>query len=312
MKIDAKKIVSVLLAVVTLVSVCAPCAAYAADDEPEEPFFLLLGDSIPDAFGIANRDEACYGRIIADTNHYRYRNLGRTAQDSSELIDFINLYAAWDDEEDRFINVSDSIEQADIICLSIGANDYFDSPDAEDLLIGAVLGTNDAVMDKIAEDYYRNLCTIIDLIRELNPDATIILQTIYCVWYGIAARANRGCSSRVNKMIERYDSEHPGQVHICDIAPAMERKPENLADDCVHPNAKGNVAIAEVLLQKLYDLGLGSETTPVVNVEGNDWHYFLDYSETRSKGIWLTMLVMFVTGNGINIFRFLREVRAES
>ncbi len=306
MKTKRNKLICMILTIALLLSLGVPGFALAPQADEDEPAFLLLGDSIPDAFGIDNRDEACYGRIVADTDHFRYYNLGRTAQDSEELIDFIDLYSVWDNDALEYVAVKDYIRMADIICLSIGANDYFDSPDARDLLIGAVLGTNDETLDAIAENYYLNLCTIIDMIRALNPDAPILMQTYYCVWYGIAARPNRGCSSHVNSMIERYDRAHPGQIHICDIAPAMEHKPENLADDCVHPNAQGNVAIAEIILQKLYDLGLGSETTPVVNVPGEDWNFFEGYGKNRFEDLCLTALVMLVTGNGVNILRLFR------
>ena len=132
------------------------------------------------------------------------------------------------------------------------------------------------------------------------------MQTLYSVWYGLGAIANRACSKRVNAMIEKYDREHPGRIHICDISSAMHGKPRNLADDCVHPNAQGNVAIARILLQKLFDLGLGSETEPVVNVPGEDWNYFTTYYGEK-KGMLLAALAMLATGNGVNVFRLFRE-----
>ena len=306
MKNKIKKTVSILLAIGMLLSCLIPCCAAAAQDDTDEPLFLLLGDSIPDAFGIRNRDEACYGRIVADTDHFRYRNLGRTAMDSAELLNFIDIYGVWDSDARKYIDVKEYIAQADIICISIGANDYFDHPDCEKLLVGALFGVNRKTLDAIADQYYENLCAIMGRIRSLNPDVTVLVQTVYCVWYGLAANANRACSRRVNAMIERYDREHPGDICICDVSPAMNRQPQNLADDCAHPNARGNVAIAGVVLQTLYDLGLGSETEPVVNVPGEDWNFFEEYTEKRSDALLLTALVMLVTGNGVNIFRLFR------
>ena len=303
-----KRTVCILLVVSMLMSfrlIC--CSAESAPEDTEvQPVFLLLGDSIPDAYGICNRDEACYGRIVADTNGYVYHNLGRTAMDSSELLDFIELYAVWDNESDGWRNVEDYIAEADIICLSIGANDYFDQDDTAKLLAGALFGVNRKTLDAIADQYYANLCRLMDLFASINPDAVIIVQKLYCVWYGLAANANRACSKRVNNMIDKYDRAHPGRIHICDIAPAMRLKPRNLADDCVHPNARGNVAIAEVLLKTLADLGLGTQTTPVVNVPGEDWNYFTAYYD-KPNGRLLAALVMLVTGNGVNIFRLLKE-----
>ena len=302
-----RRVVCVLLAASMLLSPGA-FGAGAADVPPDEerPVLLLMGDSIPDAYGIDNRDEACYGRIVADTDHFVYRNIGITATDSQELIDLIDLYALWDREKGGWRNVTDYIAEADIICLSIGGNDFFDREDTTELLVGALFGVNRKTLDAIAAQYYENLCGIIDRIDAINPDAVILVQTLYSVWYGIGAIANRACSKRVNAMIEKFDREHPGRIHICDIAPAMHGKPRNLADDCVHPNANGNVAIARILLQKLYDLGLGTETEPVVNVPGEDWNYFTTYYGEK-KGKLLALLVMIATGNGVNVFRLFKE-----
>ena len=301
-----KKIVCILLTLGMLLSLGVPCTAAAEQTDEDAPVLLMLGDSIPAAFGIRNPEEASYGRIVADTNRYVYRNIARTAMDSTELLDFIELYAVWDRELNGWHGVKDYIAEADIICLSIGANDYFDHPDVEKLLAAALFGVNRKTLDALADRYYENLCAIIDWIVTLNPDAVVLMQTVYCVWYGLAANANRACAKRINAKIEQYDREHPGRIQICDISPTMHRKPQNLASDCAHPNARGNVAIAKVVLQKLYDLGLGSETEPVVNVPGEDWNYFDEYSDDPTKVLFLTALVMLATGNGVNIVRLFR------
>ena len=302
-----RRIVCILLTASMLLSFCALCAG-ATDDTPDadRPVLLLMGDSIPDAYGIDNRDEAGYGRIVADTNGYVYRNIGRTATDSAELLDLIRKYALWDNERSGWRNVTDYIAEADIICLSIGANDYFDQDDTAKLLVGALFGVNRKTMDAIAEQYYDNLCMILDEIRAVNADAVVIVQKIYRAWYGFAAIAYRAMTKRINGMIDRYDREHPDRIAVCDLQSAMYGKPRNLADDCVHPNASGNVAIAEVLLQKLCDLGLGTETVPVVNVPGEDWNYFTTYYGEK-KGKLLAAVVMLATGNGVNVFRLFRE-----
>ena len=285
-----KKILSVLLAALLAAMCCLPALA-----ERERPLnYLLLGDSIAEGYGVENSYEACYGRIVADANGYRYENYARVATDSSELLERIS-------EETGYFYIRSAIAQADIISLSIGANDYFDNPDVVKLAVGAFFMVNGKQLDGIAERFYENLCAIIGEIRALNPEATILLQNVYCVWYGIAAHVYRACSGRVNAMIEKYDREHPGAVHLCDISPAMDRHPERLADDCVHPNAAGNVAIAEVVLQQLYDLGLGTETTPVVNNPGVDYNYFEWYYDNKTVARLLTVLVKVVTGNAVKL-----------
>ena len=280
-----KRIIALLLCAALAASCCVP--AFAAD-EPLD--YLLLGDSIAEGFGVENPDEACYGRIVADTNGYSYTNYARVATDSGELLARISA-------ETGYSYIRSAIARADIISLSIGGNDYFDHPDVVKLAVGAFFMVNGKKLDAIADQFYLNLCAVIDEIRALNPDATILLQDLYCVWYGIAAHIYRACADRVNAMIKKYDKEHPGAVVLCDISPAMDGHPERLADDCVHPNAAGNVAIAEAVLRQLYDLGLGTQTTPVINTPGVDYNFFDEYYENKVVARVLSVLIKVLTGN---------------
>ncbi|MCR5041401.1 MAG: SGNH/GDSL hydrolase family protein [Clostridia bacterium] len=293
-----KKTISLLLAVL-LACASAPLA-FAADTETN---YLLLGDSITAGYGVSNRREASYGRIVADTNGYNYTNLARTATDSFELLDQLKNGVYYDEALMTTRSVAECVAEADIISLSIGANDYFDAPNTVSLLVKALFGLNRRELDAIADTLYGNFCEIIDFIRAENPDAVILAQTLYCVWYGFASSANGAASKRINAMLEKYDAEHPGVIHICDIRPAMEHKPENLADDCVHPNAAGNVAIARIVLADLYELGLGAETEPVVNVPGEDWNFWELSFDDEKTAVFVGALVKIVTGNGANVFR---------
>ena len=281
-----KKLLAVLLAAVLAASCCLP--AFAAEERHLR--YLLLGDSIAEGYGVENPDEACYGRIVADTDGYDYENYARVAMDSGELLERLS-------EETGYFYIRSAVARADIISLSIGGNDYFDHPDVVNLAVGAFFMVNGKKLDGIAEQFYENLCAVIGEIKALNPDATILLQKLYCVWYGVAAHIYTACTGRVNAMIEKYDKEHPGAVVLCDISPAMDGHQERLADDCVHPNAAGNAAIAEVVLRQLYDLGLGTETTPVVNHPGVDYNFFEKYYDNKTVARLLTVLIKTLTGN---------------
>ena len=65
-----KKITSIILCFAMIICVFTVCG-YA---ETENPFYLVLGDSIAYGSGISNSREACYGKIVADTNGYDYAN----------------------------------------------------------------------------------------------------------------------------------------------------------------------------------------------------------------------------------------------
>lgn len=253
----------------------------------EKKTYLLLGDSITQGFGVKNSDEACYGRIVADTNGYEYINDAVTARDSDRLRNYVeNSYSMRYD-----------IARADIISLSIGSNDYLANEEVVSLVIGAILGTNNKQLNDIAENFYENLCAIIDEIHSLNPDVVILLQNDYVTWKGVAGKAFKAGVNRVNSMVDRYLENHPDtDVYLCDIAPAITGYKDRVADDCVHPNAKGNVEIAKIVLKQLYDLGLGTQTEPVVNTPGVDYNFFEEeYGPVAGKLI--TAIVKTLTGN---------------
>ena len=291
-----KRVFSVLLAAL----LCALCVLpAAAADSGERLNYLLLGDSIAAGEGISNPYEACYGRIVADTNGYEYHNLARTATDSYELISYMTEGSFYD----YYYGIRDRIAEADIISLSIGSNDYFDNEDVYSIAVGAFFRVNGKRLDSIADGFYSNLCTIVEMIRELNPDCVILIQNVYIVWYGIAGPMYRSVIGRVNGVIDKYIAEGHDNVYLCDVSSAMYRKPANLADDCVHPSAAGNVAIAKCVLQRLNELGLGENTEPVVNCAGVDRNFFEEYIENKFLAKLVTALVKTLTGNIANVVR---------
>lgn len=278
-----RKILSVILMVGILTGMlCSFGNAYTS-----QKTYLLLGDSITQGFGVKNPEEACYGKIVADTNGYNYINDAVTARDSNRLRTMV----------EQSYSMRYDIARADIISLSIGSNDYLANDEVVSLVIGAILGTNNKKLDEIAENFYENLCAIIDEIHILNPNVVILLQDDYVTWRGVAGKAFKAGVSRVNAVIDRYLENHPNSnVYLCDIAPAITGYNDRVADDCVHPNAKGNVEIAKIVLRQLYDMGLGENTEPVVNVEGIDYNFFEEeYGMVPGKLI--TVIVKTLTGN---------------
>lgn len=280
---NLRKIISVLMVMCFLLSLCV----FSGGAVSERKNYLLLGDSITQGFGVANPDEASYGKIIADTNGYNYTNDAMFARDSARLLSLLqNSYSMRYD-----------VAKADIISLSIGSNDYLANDEVVSLVVGALLGMNNKKLNEIAENYYVNLCAIIDEIHSLNPDVVILIQNVYSAWNGFAGRAFNAGAKRVNKIIDRYIENYPDNgVYLCDIAPAITGHKERLADDCVHPNAEGNVEIAKIVLKQLCEMGLGTQTEPVVNVQGVDYNYF-EQEFGKVPGALITTIVKSLTGN---------------
>ncbi len=246
-----RKILAVLLVLATVVS----CAAFVSSAAGEGLHYVVLGDSIAAGSGLRNPGEANYGRIVANTNGYSYQNFGHDGDRTSTLLSKL-------DNGD----VADAVRRADIISISIGGNDFFTNNSPGLFLEVTVRYFNR--INAIAADMRRNFAGIMEKIKAYNPNAAILMQTlynptIYPFRFGVAEAVNR-----VNSMIRDYLQDHPGAYHIVDVESAIGADPTYICIDTIHPNARGNERIAKVILQKLYELGLGSRTDPVIRVKG--------------------------------------------
>ncbi len=250
-----RKLISVVLCVLLLVGTMS-LAANAA----KARHYLVLGDSIAFGSGLVNPRKAVYGKIVADTNGYTYENHAIPGMTTTDLLLQIKEKP-----------IRKSICKADIINISIGGNNFLRS-DLSALLYDSIVRENYSRLDKIAAGFYKDLGKIVDAIRALNPKAAIVLQTIYNPQRSEAGKVYLQGGSRLNTKMQKYAKEHPGQILIADVAKALTDKKHDFAEDGIHPSASGNVKIARVILQTLYDNGLGEKTEPVVTVKGLDIH----------------------------------------
>ncbi|MBR4727977.1 MAG: hypothetical protein IK080_08830 [Clostridia bacterium] len=248
-----KKLISVLM---TLVLLCVTCSCFAAAAQ-EQTEYVLLGDSIAYGAGIRNRDKACYGRIVADTNGYGYTNLGVNGFTSADLLQALGR-----------ADYQAAVKKADIISISIGGNDFRHS-NLVMMILNATIDNYDR-MERCVETIRVNLLQILAEIREMNPDAVILLQTLYNPRVdGLRSIYQQGID-RLNAMFKAVQAAQPDGLEIVDVAPVMSGHANYIAVDTIHPSALGNVVIARVVLQKLCELGLGTETEPVINEPGVD------------------------------------------
>lgn len=262
-----KRICAVVLAlVIALASLAVFSSAYYYEPSSEiegRKNLLVLGDSIAQGFGVANSSEAAYARIVADTNGYNYRNFGMSAHDTADFINEITNY----------LDIVESVKWADIINISTGSNNYLANPDVVGIAVGALLGVNSKQLDEIADGVYEDFLKIYDIICELNPDATIIFNNVYCAWSGLGHIPFIRASSRVNEKIYMLQKEH-SDIIIFDVDSVITHKNELIAEDCVHPNSKGNIEIAKAMLALLKEEGLGENTEPVILHNGIDYNFY--------------------------------------
>ena len=139
------------------------------------------------------------------------------------------------------------------------------------LLINGKTG-NDTRFNEIESEYRQNFSNIIYKIKSLNSHATILVQTLYNPSKFLFGDVYQKGVDIINGVIKGYLSSNPGAFSIVDVEPAFAgHAREYIAIDTIHPNVEGNLVIAKLVLQKLYDLGLGSSTVPVINNPGIAW-----------------------------------------
>lgn len=276
-----KKVSAVLLTVAVLVGVLiAPASAR------NNLNYLVIGDSIAEGFAVTNREVASYGAIVANTNHYNYKNDGVMGRNSESFYNHLMT-----DEE----YIAD-VQWADIISISIGGNDFL-LDNAPLLLIQGIIFKDYSKFDAIGETYYENFSKSMDRIRELNPNAVILVQTLYTSWnFEFAKAPYKQAAKRINDSIEKYCAENSDNIYIVETGPTFEGNSELVSSDTIHPSAKGNVALAKLVLQKLYEIGLGDTTEPVIAEEGIDRVYLVEYFGTPLGQI-LIFLANLATGN---------------
>lgn len=254
-----KRILSVLLAAALLLTCALP--ALAADGAKH---YVVLGDSIAQGYGVYNRDQAAYGRIVADTNGYTYANYGVNGLRSWDLIELLKT------EE-----VAANVAKADIISLSIGGNDYLQQNLPK---IFADLAKGDyKIVNDIQNNFREYFAEIVSMLKTANPGAAVFVQTLYNPQYGALRDAYGMATARINEVITDYLAANPGAFYLVDTVPVMEGHPEYIAADTIHPSAVGNEALAKLLLQRLYEEGLGENTEPVINKRGIDEIPFTSY-----------------------------------
>ncbi len=258
-----KRFISVFLAFILTFSAAAISFAESedvlyspAEQTDSSPLsYVVLGDSIARGAGLWNPEEAVYGKIVADTDGFEYRNFGI---DGFRSVDLVNLI--------QRENVANALKDADIISISIGGNDFLRG-NLPAVILSTLIG-NRAPLNAIIDGFYENFCTVIDEIKALNPDAVILTQTLYnsggyIIFYPVFEIALR----QFNDCFYRYQRENPGSIEIVDVYSAFRFKGINICGDTIHPNASGNKIIAREILVKLNELGLGDKTEPVINAE---------------------------------------------
>lgn len=279
-----KKIIAIILTVTFCIGIISVSAG-----AKEKLNYLLLGDSIAEGFGITNPDEASYGKIIADTNGYNYKNDAIMGRNSVGLVNHLT-----NDEE--YIN---DVKWADIISVSIGGNDFL-LDHAALLIVEGIIFNDYSKFDKIGETFYENFSKSMDRIHEINPNAKILVQLLYTSWtFDFARKPYKQAAKRINDAIIKYVEENPQNIYVVDTSEVFDGRRDCISTDTIHPNAQGNIELAKAVQSKLCESGLANTAELVLLVPGIDRDYLIEYFGTP-----LGQIIIFAANVATGNFNF--------
>jgi len=207
-----------------------------AQDAPVK--LLVLGDSIAAGSGVSDKKDA-YAWLMAEARGYDMTNYGAGGDISADLLRKVTADEA----------IRQAVAGADIIAVSIGGNDLLHAEDFTALVINGLLGDY-AMIEPVMETFRENFAGIIAEILILNPDAILIVQTLYNPAFPLPSlRAAYGAAVKgINEGIAAYLEANPGAFLLADVYAAFEPRSGVVYIDMTHPSAAGHAVIAAVLL----------------------------------------------------------------
>lgn len=212
--------------------------------------FVLIGDSIAFGTGISYPEKDAYGSIVSSVNGYSYANYSVPGHTTDDLMDKLSDY-----------QVIYGLAGADIIGISIGGNNFLKG-NLPQIIFKAYVQNDYGMIDELIEDFYGQFMEILGRVRQINPNAVILVQTIYNPRddylkdvYGYAVKL-------YNRQLRQILADNPGAFTIVDVAQAFEgHAHEYMQSDKVHPNEMGHAVIAREYIETLYEMELGTAKT---------------------------------------------------
>jgi lysophospholipase L1-like esterase len=259
-----KRFVSLFAAAVLLFSLCSCAKNESGGIRGAYPLpkkdglrITAFGDSIAAGYGLASQDDN-YLTLFAGNIGATLKNDAVSGFDSGDLLSLLSSGSADAD-----------IKNADIVILSIGGNDILHNGELikstikEAFLRGGEYFTDE--INGIYSDFEANLIKIYNHIIGVNPDAAIIIQTLYNPalkqGYKIAVI---DASKLIDKYISRLNesivlvSAAFDRVVVFDVADEMNSDADNFynlkTDFDIHPSKKGHRTLSE-LFTKYYEEG---------------------------------------------------------
>lgn len=247
--------------------------------EPDEQKRLVaLGDSITRGYGLAE-DEKSYVEILTEEGNFKSDNFAVNGRTSTVLLEDLQKPS----EKEK-----SALEQADYIVMSIGGNDMLylldklvngalpsdSTENPAETVKNLVYMAGKLTAENMTSDisYYKSTVEkVINILREMNPNAEIVMQTVYNPFKPIFVVAPimfadmkddiDGAYERVEGCINGFNtalfelSEKYG-FKIADVSKDFRESDKkyinmSLSNPDIHPNAAGHRRIAEIIEQTI-------------------------------------------------------------
>ncbi|MGI6213738.1 MAG: SGNH/GDSL hydrolase family protein [Christensenellales bacterium] len=250
----------------------------------EKIHIVYLGDSIGEGIAgirpVSERERDAYYGIVGIRNGYDFKNRAISGSRSRNLLALLK-------EPDDGIRMTQSlIRSADIIHVSILGNDLLLANLAR--MISTISEGDFSYIQEIADTARDNIAEIVEILKDYNPDAVLLMQPVYNPLYPestLITPAQRAelatyniqpsqyreflgvAVSMVNASMHDYLEEHPGSYYIIDayaefdrvFAEDEEEGKHLIFVDAVHPSAEGHAVMADLIQEQLEELGLADK-----------------------------------------------------
>lgn len=239
-----KKLICALMCV-TLIWISSSIA-YAETTEDE---LVVLGDSIAAGYGIENPEDT-YGYLVSSERDFMLYNYAVSGDTTTDLLQLI--------EKNR--QVKNHLKTAETVVISIGGNDFlhlgYESSITE---LAEIIssGKDSKIIQNLLKTVKSNIRTIHESIRELNPKAKIVLQTVYNPFLGQSDKLTQLLNQLVELFRQDYidiyndEADTDANMVIADVEKCFREyyeKTKNTSlvqSDFIHPSVKGHRMIAD-------------------------------------------------------------------
>ncbi len=260
-----KKLLKTIIALSVCVAVNFSSGHVYADNEKN---ITILGDSISTGFGL-EENEINYVGYLEEYFQCDAINYAVNGQTTEDLLSSIENY-----------DVSSDIENSDYICISTGGNDLLSiftnvmyGQDVDFSFVEGTLNIDGESIDEFIADYSdefenasvsasENIISITKKIKAINPEAEIIMLTIYNPLELSGAEASDMILPLKEFTAVYLDSINStiknSADYTADINLKFSEKPylyTNIEEFDIHPNSLGHMLIAEEIIQTIGENG---------------------------------------------------------